>query len=322
MSRLARWILGAVLLVVALAAAGVGYLFVAYPAVPPPEDVRIVATPELLARGEYLANYGAGCVECHGTRDWSKFAGPLIPGTEGRGGDFFGEEGSPVQLWAPNITPAALGDWTDGEIIRAITSGVSRDGRALFPIMPYLNYGKMAREDIEAIVAYLRTLPPIASTVPERRLGFPLPLVVRTMPQPATPRPIPPKSDKVAYGEYVTNAAACVDCHTPQGDQGPVPGMEFAGGMEFPLKNGRRIRTANITPDADTGIGTWTEAQFVDKFKAFDGAPHRTLSDAEQGENTYMPWYVYAKMDREDLAAMYAYLRTVPPIVNRVTIRP
>lgn len=322
MPRLARWILGAVLVVVALAAAGVGYLFIAFPAVPPAEDVTIAVTPEKLARGEYLANYGAGCVECHGTRDWSKFAGPLIPGTEGRGGDFFGEEGTPVQLWAPNITPAALGDWTDGEIIRAVTTGVSRDGRALFPIMPYLNYGRMAREDIEAIVAYLRTLPPIESQVPERQLGFPLPLVVRTMPQPASPRPIPPKSDKVAYGEYVITAASCVDCHTPQGDQGPVAGMEFAGGMEFPLKNGARIRTPNITPDADTGIGTWTEEQFVDKFKAFDGAPHRTLTDAEQGENTYMPWYVYAQMEREDLAAIYAYLRTIPPIVNRVTVRP
>lgn len=322
MSRLARWILGAVLLVVALAAAGVGYLFVAYPAVPPAEDVTIAVTPEKLARGEYLANYVSGCVVCHGTRDWSRYAGPLTPGTGGRGGDFFGDEGSPVQLWAPNITPAALRDWTDGEIIRAVTTGVSRDGRALFPIMPYMNYGKMAREDIEAIVAYIRTLPPIESTVPARQLGFPLPLVVRTMPQVASPGPIPPKSDKVAYGEYMTNAAVCVDCHTPQGDQGPDLTMAFAGGMEFPLKNGKRIRTANITPDADTGIGTWTEEQFVDKFKAFDGAPHRTLSDAEQGENTYMPWYEYAQMDREDLAAIYAYLRTVTPIVNRVTIRP
>ncbi len=322
MTRLVRWFLGFLALVVALAGAGVAYLFIAYPDIPPAEDVTIAVTPEKLARGAYLANYVSGCVECHGTRDWSKYAAPLMPGTEGRGGDFFGEAGSPVQLWAPNITPAALGDWTDGEIIRAVTAGVAKDGRALFPIMPYLNYGKMAREDIEAIVAYIRTLPPIEFTVPERQLGFPLPLVVRTMPQPPTPRPIPPKSDTVAYGEYMTTAAVCVDCHTPQGDQGPVPGMEFAGGMEFPLRNGKRIRTPNITPDADTGIGTWTEQQFVEKFKAFDGAPHRTMSDAEQGENTYMPWYLYAQMDAEDLAAIYAYLRTLKPVVNRVTVRP
>lgn len=322
MPRLARWFLGFLALVVALAGAGVAYLFIAYPDVPPAEDVSIVVTPEKLARGAYLANYVAGCVECHGTRDWSKYAAPLTPGTEGRGGDFFGEAGTPVQLWAPNITPTALGDWTDGEIIRAVTAGVARDGRALFPIMPYLNYGQMAREDIEAIVAYIRTLPPIEFTAPARQLGFPLPLVVRTIPQPPAYRPVPPKSDRVAYGEYMTNAAVCVDCHTPQDGGQPVPGMAFAGGFEFPLKNGKRIRTANITPDADTGIGTWTEQQFVDKFKAFDGAPHRTMSDAEQGENTYMPWYLYAEMEAEDLAAIYAYLRTVPPVVNRVTIRP
>jgi mono/diheme cytochrome c family protein len=317
-----RWVLGFVLLVVVVSGAGLGFLFLRYPDVPAAEDVTVAATPERLARGEYLATHVSGCLDCHSQRDWSRFAGPVTPGTEGKGGDFFGEPGSAVQLWAPNITPAAVGDWTDGELIRAITTGVARDGRALFPIMPYPKYGQMARADIEAIVAYIRTLAPIAHTAPARQLGFPLPMVVRTMPAPAAFRAVPPMSDRVKYGEYVVNAAACADCHTPQEQGQPLPGMEFAGGFEFVMKDGMRIRSANITPDADTGIGTWTEEQFIDKFKAFESAPHQVLTDAEQRENTYMPWYPYAGQTREDLGAMYAYLRTLTPVVNRVTIRP
>lgn len=322
MPRLVRWLLGVLLLVAVAAGAFLALLFVRYPDVPPPDDVRVAPTPERLARGQYLAAHVSGCIDCHSERDWSRFAGPITPGTEGKGGDFFGEPGSPVQLWAPNITPAAVGDWTDGELIRAITTGVTRDGRALFPIMPYPMYARMAREDIEAIVAYIRTLRPIDHTPPARRLGFPLPLVVRTIPAPAAFRPVPPVSDRVAYGEYMTNASACADCHTPQEQGQPIPGLAFAGGFEFLMKSGTRIRSANITPDAVTGIGAWSEEQFIDRFKAFQNAPHQTLTDAEQRDNTYMPWFMYASMTREDLGAIYAYLRTLMPVVNRVTIRP
>jgi hypothetical protein len=84
------------------------------------------------------------------------------------------------------------------------------------------------------------------------------------------------------------------------------------------LPGGGVVRSANITPDADSGIGTWTEQQFIDKFKAFDGAPVRALTAAEQRENTVMPWIGYAGMTTEDLGAIYAYLRTLKPILNRV----
>ena len=84
------------------------------------------------------------------------------------------------------------------------------------------------------------------------------------------------ETDRVAYGEYLTNAAVCADCHTPIDDMGtPLPGRDFAGGTEFKLPDGGIVRQPNITPDADTGIGTWTEQQFVDKFKALETAPSR-----------------------------------------------
>jgi hypothetical protein len=115
------------------------------------------------------------------------------------------------------------------------------------------------------------------------------------------------------------NAAVCGECHTPIDDMGaPIPGREYTGGFEFKLPGGGVVRSANLTPDADTGIGTWTEQQFVDKFKAFEGVPRRSLSPHEQRENTVMPWNAHAAMTREDLGAIDTYLRTLKPVVNRV----
>jgi mono/diheme cytochrome c family protein len=320
MRALLKILLILIVVVLICAGAGAAYLFTQYPNVPAPENVTVAATPEKVARGEYLARHVSGCVECHAVRDYTQYAGPVVEGTRGRGGENFGSAGSPIRaLYSSNITPAAIGSWTDGELIRAFTAGVNKDGVPLFPIMPYRRYGRLAREDVEAIVAYVRTLKPLEYTAPPRDLGLPLPFVVRTLPTAAQFRPIPAVSDRVAYGEYVTNAAACGDCHTPMGDQGgAMPGMDFAGGFEFPLPGGGVVRSANITPDATTGIGSWTEQQFVDKFKAFENQPPRRLTAAEQRENTTMPWMAYAGMTRDDLAAIYAYLRSIKPVINRV----
>ena len=307
-------------LIVVVAGAGVAYFYVRYPMVPPAENIAIQSTPEKVARGEYLSNHVTGCVECHAERDFSKYAGPVRPESLGKGGENFGDPETPVRvLYSKNITPAGIGSWTDGEVLRAFTVGVNKDGEPLFPIMPYPRYARLSREDAEAIVVYLRTLEPIEYTAPARELGMPLPIVVRTIPSHVTLRPMPPKTDRVAYGEYLTNAAVCGECHTPMDDQGtPLPGRDYSGGFEMKLRGGGVVRSANITPDADTGIGTWDEQQFVDKFKAFDGAEHRTLTAAEQRENTWMPWYAYAGMTREDLGAIYTYLRSLKPIINRV----
>jgi mono/diheme cytochrome c family protein len=319
MKTLLKLLLFLVIVVVLVAGAGVAYLFAKYPDVPPAESVKVVATPEKIARGEYLSKHVSGCVDCHAVRDYTKYAGPVVEGSLGRGGENFGVEGTAIRsMYSRNITPAAIGDWTDGELIRAFTAGVNKDGEPLFPIMPYPKYARLAREDVEAIVAYVRTLTPIEYTAPARDMALPLPLVVRTIPKAPEFRPIPATSDRVAYGEYMTNAAACSDCHTPMEDGTPIPGKEFAGGFEFPLPGGGVVRSANLTPDADSGIGTWTEQQFIDKFKAFDGAPHRPLTAAEQRENTVMPWLGYAGMTNEDLSAIYSYLRSLKPVLNRV----
>ena len=319
MRTVGKIILVLLLLIVVVAGAGLAYLFFAFPNVPVAADYKIEPTPERLARGRYLATNVSGCIPCHSHRDLSRFAGPLTPGSEGKGGEVFPLGGAGTVV-APNITPALIGSWTDGELLRAVTAGVSRDGTPLFPLMPHPRYGQMDEEDVHAILAYIRTLKAIDGGVPERQLNFPMNLIVRTIPTAATPKPRPSPSDKVAYGQYMVNAAVCSDCHTPIDDRGqPLPGREFSGG--FDLTNpelGYVMRSANITPDADTGIGSWTEQQFIDKFKSFETPAGAVLSDAEQRQNTLMPWTFYAGMTREDLSAIYTYLRTLKPVVNRV----
>jgi hypothetical protein len=158
----------------------------------------------------------------------------------------------------------------------------------------------------------------IEGTAPPRQLSFPLNLIVRTVPRTNQYGQRPSPDDKVAYGKYMTAAALCSDCHTPIDDRGtPLPDMDFAGGMEF-VETGHVVRSANITPDANTGIGAWTEQQFIDKFKGFESPTNAPLGEHEKAENTVMPITAYAGMTREDLAAIYAYLRTVKPVTNRI----
>ncbi|HEX8028933.1 MAG TPA: c-type cytochrome [Vicinamibacterales bacterium] len=308
---------GILLLLLLVAGCGYAYMMLAFPKVSPAGAFKIEATPERLERGKYLAEHVSGCVACHSNRDWTKFSGPVKPDTIGRGGDAF-DLGPAGIVYAKNITPAGIGGWTDGELLRAVTEGVSKDGTPLFPVMPYPHFGAMAEDDVHALLAYIRSLKAIDGTPKPRTLNFPLNFIVRTIPAPArfTPRPSP--SDKVAYGKYMTNIALCSDCHTPIDDQGqPLPGMDFAGGLEI-LETGHRVRTANITPDAATGIGSWTEQQFIDKFKGFQKATDTVLADNERAQNTPMPMTMYAGMAPDDLSAIYAYLRTLKPVTNRV----
>lgn len=303
-------------LVVGAALGGLYYVKTQLPNVGPPPDSRVAGTPEQIARGRYLAHHVTVCLECHSTRDWTHFSAPPIPGTEGKGGEVFSEAaGFPGTLVAPNITPAALSHWTDGEIIRAFTSGVTKDGDPLFPLMPYRTYRFLMIEDAEAIVAYLRTLRPIDHKPPRSVLHFPTSLLVRTMPQAYHPPAPIDRSDTVGYGKYLTTIAGCVTCHTPHIQRQPIAGMQFAGGFQFVLPSGKVVQSANITPDMETGIGHWQKQYFTSRFKQFANATQIPLQD---GMNTVMPWTMYAGMTDEDLNAIYAYLQTVPPVRNAV----
>ena len=97
----------------------------------------------------------------------------------------------------------------------------------------------------------------------------------------------------------------------------PVPGMAFAGGLEFPTRTGGVQHSANITPDLETGIGRWTVEQFVDRFKSVADADEASLV-LNGRQNTEMPWRDYGGMKTEDLAAIFTYLQTVPAVRNAV----
>ena len=295
------------------------YVSLALPEVGDPEAISIEVSPERVTRGKYLANSVNACMDCHSTRDWNKFAGPVIEGTLGKGGEEFNKNfGLPGTFYSKNITPFALKNWTDGEILRAISSGVSRDGSPIFPLMPHPNYGKSDREDLYSIIAYIRTLEPIENIVPKSKPEFPMNFIMHTIPQKAQFSKIPDQNNQVAYGAYLFNAADCLTCHSKQKNGAPIPGMELAGGFEFKLPRGGTVRSANITPDNKTGIGTWSEEVFVNRFKTYSNSSYK-LIDVKPGEfNTVMPWMMYSTMKQEDLKAIYAYLRTLKPIKHTV----
>jgi mono/diheme cytochrome c family protein len=291
------------------------YVKAALPNVGPAPDIKVEVTPERVARGSYLANSVLVCMDCHSGRDWTKFSGPIADGTLGKGGEIFDQKfGFPGVYYSRNITPAGIKDWTDGELFRLITTGVRRDGRAIFPVMPYPYYGKMDAEDIKDIIAYLRTLEPIASEIPESKSDFPMNFIINTIPKPAALVTRPPASDSVAYGAYLTNAAACIECHTKVEKGQIIPDLAFSGGREFPFPNGDVIRTPNLTPDNDTGIGSMTKEAFVDMFRKKAEAGKKAPTSFQ----TMMPWTMYGGMTSKDLGAIYDYLRTVKPIKNQV----
>ncbi len=305
---------------VSVALAALTYFNMTYPRVETAPDIMIKLTPARIERGSYLVNSVVGCFDCHSERDWTKFSGPIKPGTEGRGGEKFDEKGAgvPGTLYAPNITPAGLKNWTDGQLVRALTCGVDNKGRALFPIMPYTHLNTMSKEDIYSIVAYLRTIKPIDNKVPKGSLNFPVNLIVKTMPiYSFNPPPAPDTTDMVGYGKYLLNAADCADCHTEMSNGEYVKGMMLAGGAPFQMSGGI-ARSANITPDSATGIGKWDVKQFISFFKAFDSDSSANIRVSPSDYNTPMPMISFAGMTDHDLAAIYAYLRTVKPVYNEV----
>ncbi len=314
-------VLGIILLVIVAGIASlIAYLAYGLPNIAGAEDIKLDYTPERIERGRYLANAVNVCMDCHSTRDWSLFSGPISPGTFGKGGDRFDHTvGFPGVFYAKNVTPAGISRYTDGELYRVITTGVTKEGRSMFPLMPYLYYGRMDPEDIYSIIAYLRTLPSIENQVPDSKADFPVNLILNTMPQPAQPQNRPDKSDVIAYGAYMVNATACRECHTPVDEQAAIkPELAFSGGREFMFPDKSIVRASNLTQDVETGIGAWTEEMFVQKFKVYADSAYVTPNVGPGEFNSIMPWTMYGQMEVDDLRSIYAYLKTVAPISNKV----
>lgn len=305
-----------VLIIVALLLVGITFTIGWRPFIGPKTrtltNVTFEATPARIDRGRYMVNAVYGCLACHSERDQNAPGMPALANKLGAG-TVFGEGSElPGRLIASNLTPdkeTGTGNWTDDMLARAIREGIGHDGRALFPLMPYLNYHAMPDEELASAIAYLRTLAPVKNSLPQTEIIFPVKYLIRNAPQPVTePVPQPDLSDPVKRGAFLTRMASCADCHTPQ-ERGQVKaGFEYAGGLLFTTPEAT-VMAANITPDA-SGISFYDEDLFVQAFRT-GKVKARTLSPI-------MPWYFYKDMTDEDLKAIYAYIRTLKPVKHTV----
>jgi hypothetical protein len=276
---------------------------------PPPPPPPPPLDPKLLARGRYLADLG-GCMLCH-----TGFGpqGPDLPKAWAGGLEIPEKFGT----WrSPNITQdkkTGIGDWTDEQIIAAVREGKRPDGSQMYPIMPYLFFNTLANDDAQALVVFLRTIAPIENAV-AGNTDLQLPKV----PAPPPSGQAPPADDPVAQGAYLATLMHCVFCHTPFDETG-MPDMKnkaFAGGFEFdmpPMFGTGKLYSSNITSDRKTGIGKWTDEQIIAAV---------TAMKRPDGKPIMGPMMMYAmgwsKMPPEDGQALAAFVKSIPPIANKV----
>jgi mono/diheme cytochrome c family protein len=263
-------------------------------------------SPERLARGKYLTEGVMGCFGCHTKSNESLPGAPPVEAQLGAG-CVFDEQEAPW-LTVPNITPdveTGVGAVSDDALARAIREGIGHDGRALFPIMPYQLYRQMPDEDLASVIVYLRSLKPVRNELPPTRTPFPLNLIVKTLPEPvSSPVEQQDLSNPVKRGAYLVEMAACTHCHTPMDKGALIEGMYLAGGEQR-----GPLATPNITPDA-SGISYYDEATFIKAIRSGQVGARKL--------HPVMPWVVYRNMTDDDLKAIYAYLRTIPPVRHRV----
>jgi mono/diheme cytochrome c family protein len=303
--------------------AAASYMVFRKPAIAPPLDRKVEMTPARIARGKYLFTL-SDCNGCHSGRDFSRFDGPVIESQRGQGVEFPKEMGLPGRIASRNITmdvETGIGGWTDGEKIRAIREGISRDGTMLFPMMPYARYRKMSDDDVMSLVAYLNTLPPVKHKVERSRVDFPVSVLVKGEPQPAGSVAPPDHRNRMKYGEYLVTMAGCAECHTQSEKGRPKPGRTLAGGERFAFP-GVVVVSANITPDPQTGIGRWSEQDFIEKFLSYREYAENGSPKAGPENFTIMPWLDFSQLETDDLRAIYSFLRTQKPVYHAVDSHP
>ena len=267
-------------------------------------DEQALSDEALLARGEYLMEGVVACGNCHSSRTEE---GELIEGMELAGNFVIEEPG--FTAYAPNITPdeeTGIGTWTDEEIIRAVREGIRPDGSVMGPPMAFPFYRDISDRDMQAIVAYMRNVPPVRNEVPASTYNIPLP---PNWGPPVESVPEPSRDDQVAYGRYLTHTLGhCTDCHTPLVEGQHDFSRIGAGGNLFPQPFGFQwsALAANITQHPELGIGSWTDEEIK-----------RAITDGVSRDGRqllpFMAFNFYENINDEDLDAMVAYLRTLPP---------
>ena len=293
---------GVVLVVVALIAVGVIWLMAKKPASRPASAEKDRGHAGAAWRAASTSSSTvADCLGCHSDHV-IKFGVPVKPGTEGQGGFIFDKNiGFPGVVAAQNITPDAefgLGNWTDGEIIRAMREGVDRKGDALFPMMPYQHFRSMSDEDAKSVVVYLRTLKPIHNGVPAKHIDFPVNFIVKFAPKPvdgAVAAPDPQRQRRVRQVPDHDRRLLRVPHAARRSQRARSPDKAFAGGWEMKGPWGRNF-TANLTP-AGTYMSHATKEEFIGRFKAFASMD---ASDGARGAGRPQHGHAVDRLRRHD----------------------
>jgi mono/diheme cytochrome c family protein len=260
---------------------------------------------DLIARGKYLTQ-AADCEVCH-TRDGGQaFAGGRAFKTP------FGV------LYSPNITAdrqSGIGSWTDQDFLHAVHEGVARDGQHLYPAFPYESYTLLTDEDVLAIKAYLFSLPTAQAPSPANSLSFPfnqrwLMGIWATLYSPnARFQPHTDRSPEWNRGAYLAEALAhCGDCHTPRNLGQALDNRHKFGGAVI-----GGWHAYNITPDAVSGIGTWSDAELADYLATGHAHAHGSAGGPMAEEIAVST----GTLTPGDVHALVAYLRSIPALQTR-----
>lgn len=265
---------------------------------------------ETVARGEYLF-HAANCQSCHTD---AKNKGALLAGgraLETPFGTFYG----------PNITPDeqhGIGAWSDADFVRALRHGRAPDGSRYFPVFPYTAFTKMTDTDMRALKTYIFTLPPVDQANKPHEVDFPFGWrFLMTFWQwlffePGAFQPDPERPADWNRGAYLVEALGhCGECHTPREITGALDrSMAYAGNRDGP--DGDAV--PNITPDPETGIGKWSDADLIFLFRSTllpDGdAVGGTMAEVVQNGTR--------NMNEDDLKAIVVFLRALEPIHNQI----
>ena len=261
------------------------------------------------AHGKYVFQV-AGCAGCHGADlgGWREGPAPSDP-AQHPGEMFAGPFG---RVPARNISQdkeTGIGDWTDEQIIDAIRNGKDDEGDQLYPIMPYGHFHFLSDQDTADLVAFLRTVSAVDNDVPERELTGPDPKPLQLPPAPAQA-----PTSGVERGRYIVTAVAgCGDCHTPMGPNGPDQSRALAGGG-VPREGGQIEVAPNITPDRNTGIGSWSEDDIVKLLKTGSGPGGQEVHGLMREVIENPPWGGFNQLTDQDARAVAAYLKSIPPL--------
>ena len=309
MKTILKWLGRGVAALVLLAGGGAAFIhFAGIPSYTPERvSFHVDVTPERIARGKRTVTML--CANCHQDPATGALTGQAMTDAPGRFG----------LIYSQNITQDreyGIGDWTDAEIAYLIRTGIGRDGRYTPPWM--LKLPLLADEDLKDIIAFLRSDDPLVrpARVPDRKpepsffTKFLTRVAFKPLPYPDHEIVAPPATDRVAYGRYLmVGKLDCYSCHSRDFSQQDAMVPEnslgfFGGGNRMTDRQHHPVYTANLTPDP-TGLGSWTEADFRRTLRMGlrpDGRPLRS------------PMSARPELTDEELGAMWAYLRTVPPI--------